>query len=190
MDQTIIEAFLAGDREAFAQVSQTLHERIYRFLCGWLGDEPAAEDLTQEVLQKAFEKRDTFQKRSKFSTWVFGVAVNLARGYRRDRARHAGVTAPESLEQAQDQRKRKRSTLLSSIVRREEAAILLYKISQLPPSLREAFLLRFVEELDYPEMEKITGVSADTLYVRCHRARSLLKREVGSVVDTYWAEKT
>ena len=55
--------------------------------------------------------------------------------------------------------------------------------------MREAFLLRYVDGMDYPEISSITGASEGTARVRAFRARALLREELGSVVDTVWLEK-
>ena len=61
-------------------------------------------------------------------------------------------------------------------------------IGVLPEALREAFVLHFVEGMDYAEASKITGVAAGTLRVRAHRARTLLRTNLGDVVDTWLRE--
>lgn len=58
----------------------------------------------------------------------------------------------------------------------------------LPIPLREAFVLRFVDKMDYAEMSKITGAAEGTLRVRAHRARTLLRDSLGLVVDTWMRE--
>ena len=75
--------------------------------------------------------------------------------------------------------------MLSGILRREIGDHTLQAIAQLPESLREAFVLHFVEEMDYEAISAITGVAAGTLRVRSHRARTLLRNSLGPVVDTW-----
>ena len=75
------------------------------------------------------------------------------------------------------------------MIRHEMAERLEISVGRLPTSMREAFLLRYVDALDYPEISSITGVSEGTARVRAFRARALLREELGAVVDTIWLEK-
>ena len=175
----LLEAALGGDCGAFDALVEGCRGAPARFIEAMIGDAAAAEDLVQDAARIAFEKLGEFERRGKFSTWLYSIALNLARNYRRDRARRA---RPADLD-AQPSPLR---GALSSIVRRETAEQIALALERLPPSLREAFALRYVEGLDYDEIETITGVKARTLHVRAHRARGLLRAQLGSVVDTAW----
>jgi DNA-directed RNA polymerase specialized sigma24 family protein len=71
-------------------------------------------------------------------------------------------------------------------VRRESAELLALAVDRLPIALREAFLLFQLEQLDYATMAEVTGVRENTLQVRVHRAKALLRHPLGEVVDTWW----
>ncbi len=73
-------------------------------------------------------------------------------------------------------------------MRRESADVLALAIDRLPISLREAFALHVVEGLPFAEIAEITEVSIEALHVRNHRAKALLRRQLGSTVDTFWSE--
>lgn len=152
---------------------------LLRFIEAMIGDAAAAEDLVQEAARIAFERLGEFERRSKLSTWLYSIALNLARNHRRDRERRA---KPAEL----DGRPSPLRGALSSLVRRETAEQIALALERLPPTLREAFALHYIEGLDYEEIETITGVKARTLHVRAHRARGLLRAQLGSVVDTAW----
>ena len=81
----------------------------------------------------------------------------------------------------------RRRSALSSLVRREDAARLALAIDRLPILLREAFVLFAVEGLPYAEIAAATGVAEGTLQVRVHRAKALLRQQLGAVIDTWWA---
>ncbi len=74
-------------------------------------------------------------------------------------------------------------------MRHEAAERIALALDRLPVALREAFVLHSVEGMRYEEMALATGVEAGTLHVRAHRARGLLRRQLGSVVDTLWREQ-
>jgi RNA polymerase sigma factor (sigma-70 family) len=169
--------------DGFESLVAPHRESLSRFVSMMVGRE--AEDIVQEAIATAFKDLERFQSRSKFSTWLYGIALNMCRKHLRDRSRHATMAAPEVLE-AQPARSR---GVLSSVIRHEMAERLEVSVSRLPTPMREAFLLRYVDGMDYPEISSITGVSEGTARVRAFRARALLREELGSVVDTVWLEK-
>ncbi len=169
--------------EEFEAKVAPIRESLSRFTSMMVGRE--AEDIVQEAVATAFRDVAKFEGRSKFSTWLYGIALNLCRKHLRDKSRHAASAAQEVLEgQAAKGR-----GVLSSVIRHEMAERLEISVGRLPTSMREAFLLRYVDALDYPEISSITGVSEGTARVRAFRARALLREELGAVVDTIWLEK-
>jgi len=158
-------------------------DALARFVSMMVGRE--AEDIVQEAIAAAFRDIARFEGRSKFSTWLYGIALNLCRKHLRDKGRHATSASQEVLN-AQPARGR---GVLSSVIRHEMAERLEISVGRLPTSMREAFLLRYVDAMDYPEISAITGVSEGTARVRAFRARALLREELGAVVDTVWLEK-
>lgn len=158
-------------------------EPLSRFVSMMVGRE--AEDIVQEAVATAFRDHAKFEGRSKFSTWLYGIALNLCRKHLRDKGRHAASAEPGMLEALPARRR----GVLSSVIRHEMAEKLEVSVGRLPTSMREAFLLRYVDGMDYPEISSITGVSDGTARVRAFRARALLRGELGAVVDTVWLEK-
>jgi RNA polymerase sigma-70 factor (ECF subfamily) len=79
--------------------------------------------------------------------------------------------------------------VLSSIYRRELVERMDLAIGRLPVSMREAFVLRYIEKLEYDDISRVTGASAGAVRVRAHRARLLMRGELGAVVDTFWLEE-
>ena len=159
-------------------------EGLGRFVAMMVGGE--AEEIVQETVADALKQLDQFEGRSKFSTWLYSIGLNKCRKFLRDRKRHAATTDQEALE-AQPARGR---GVLSSVIRHEMAERLELSVSRLPGSLREAFLLRYVDSMEYPEIAAIVGTSEGTARVRAFRARTLLREELGAVVDTVWLEKS
>ena len=106
---------------------------------------------------------------------------DLARTVEDWRARHTSLEAEPCVE---------RHSILSGVVQAESAEALALAIDRLPILLREAFVLHLVEGVPYAEMVEITQASLSALQVRTHRAKSLLRRQLGKVVDTFWSESS
>jgi RNA polymerase sigma-70 factor (ECF subfamily) len=183
-DADLVRRTLGGESAAFEQLVSTYRPGILRFTAMMIGDADEAEDLTQEGFTRAYAQLGTFEIGLPFSSWVRGIVLNLCRNYLRDRARHAQTLSPSKLADAPACEGR-RHGVLSAILREEIQSHTLAAISQLPVAMREAFVLHFIEGMDYAQISKITGVNAGTLRVRALRARSLLRENLGSLVDTW-----
>lgn len=84
-DQTarLIEQALNGDRQALETLLESVTDQVFHLSLRMLGAIPDAEDATQEILIKVMTGISSFEQRSAFSTWVFRIAVNHLRSYRK-----------------------------------------------------------------------------------------------------------
>lgn len=177
-----VERARSGDRGAFGELAAGHGERLRRYLATMTGDDAAAEDLRQEALRLAFERLDQLDDPERFGSWLLAIAANRCRNHLRDEVRrraHGGDGGPVPVDGG-------RRSALTSLCARESAELLALAIDRLPILLREAFVLFVQEQLPYARIAEITGASEGTLQVRVHRARSLLRAQLGSVVDTFW----
>lgn len=183
-DDVLISQTLSGDRAQFDALTGRYHAQLKCFLSAAVGDADEAESLTQETLTRAWAQLGEFRRELPFRAWLFGIARNLVRNHFRSLRRHARVLAPDQLVELAGARGRSQS-VLSTIARREALDRLRAGIAKLPEPFRDAFTQHFVEGLDYNEISRRTGVAPGTLRVRAHRARSLLRGDLGTVVDTW-----
>ncbi len=188
MDSTaeivLVQRAQAGDAAAFAELAESHDPRLVRFLQTMTGNDHAALDLLQDTLQRAFTKLPQLADPTKFGSWLLSIACNRCRNHlRREVQRaHAGDDALALVAEG-------RRSALSSIVRREDAVRLALAIDRLPILLREAFVLFAVEGLPYAEIAAATEVAEGTLQVRVHRAKALLRQQLGDAVDTWWVRQ-
>jgi RNA polymerase sigma-70 factor (ECF subfamily) len=185
-DGELIARVLAGETAAFDDLAARHRESLLRFIHSLVGDADEAESLAQETWMRALATLSTYQAELAFRAWLFGIARNLCRNHFRNLRRHAKVVAPECLGEVAAAEGR-RQGVLSGVLRNEVREHLARAVGQLPELFRQAFELHFVEGLNYAEISRRTGVAAGTLRVRAHRARSLLRGELGPVVDTWLA---
>jgi RNA polymerase sigma-70 factor (ECF subfamily) len=183
-DAILVERTLAGEPAAFEELVRRYRRGLVRMALYMLGDADEAESVAQEALTRALDQLSSFERERSFRPWLQGITVNICRNTIRERARHATPTLPEALAELPD-RDGQRQGVLSGILRREINDAALRAIGQLPAPMREAFVLHFLEELDYAAISQITGLAPGTLRVRAHRARALLRQSLGSVVDTW-----
>lgn len=184
-DASLAQQAQCGDRSAFEQLSERHAPRLTRYLVTMTGDAHAAEDLMQESLQRALASLADLRQPERFASWLLSIACNACRNHLRRQLQRAHG-GDEMLPQLTDDH----HSALSSLVRREDAAQLAMAIDRLPILLREAFVLFAVEGLPYTEIALATEASVGTLQVRVHRAKSLLRQQLGTVVDTWIATPT
>ena len=171
-DQDVIERVRSGDTEAFAVLVERYHGRCMRYALHMVGDPALAQDLVQECFLRAFRSLGSYQDRSRFDRWLLSILANRARTEAIRRSRHfqrTSLLVPGGngdravAEEAAD-------PFLRARVRDA--------VGRLSPALREAVILRFVEELSYVEMSQVTGLGESALKMRVARAREALRREL------------
>jgi RNA polymerase sigma factor (sigma-70 family) len=162
-EQAMWRAQTEDDPEAFAILVQRWQEPIYRLCARMIGNVTRAEDLTQEVFAKVFTKRREFKPDSKFSTWLWRVAVNhcydeLRRLKRRNETsledeidlEYPGVDLAPDAQAAAD----------------EECELVRRGLMRLPETLRTVLALRYCEGLKLREISEILDLPESTIQSR------------------------
>ena len=78
-DEQLIKRFQDGDRQAYNELVYRYKDKIVNFLYRFMNDIDAAQDLAQETFLKVYLKKDSYKEISKFSTWMYTIASNLAK---------------------------------------------------------------------------------------------------------------
>ena len=185
---------VAGDSAAWEELARTQHRRIYGICYRFTGSASEAEDLTQDVFIKVFRNLDSFDPaKGGFNTWLTTLTRNmLVDNYRR--ARMDRVTdslnetmdgdedGPSKLDRLADTGRSQEQQVSGMELRAQIQAAL----KQVSPELREAVILRDLEDMDYKEIAEVLGVPQGTVKSRISRGRSelakLLKRIEGQVM--------
>ena len=174
-----------GDRDAFAALMVRYGSSVLSMTWRIVGDRALAEDAAQETFLAAFRALPRFRAESRFSTWVYRIAVNKCRDLLRARASRRET--PEAMEGDADEtlpgpagRSMQYRTPEELLLDRQRAKHISEAIDQLPPIYREAFVLRHVEGLSYEEMGEVLGVDGGTLRMRVYKARQELSRELAA----------
>jgi RNA polymerase sigma-70 factor (ECF subfamily) len=175
-DAAVIERVLAGDVDAYAVLVGRYRPRAARFAMHMLGNREDAEDAVQDAFVRAYRSLARCD-RDRFGAWLFRILVNRCRtaGARRGRRQQTFVADDFALESAAVDHGEERSAWREEIDR---------ALERLDPAQREAFLLKYGDELSYEEMAEMTGAGVSALKMRvkraCDRLRELL-REVERV---------
>jgi RNA polymerase sigma-70 factor (ECF subfamily) len=142
------------------------------------GRTTAAADLAHETFVQLYLARQRYRPTAAFSTYLFGIAANLARQHHRRLARHPSVAqSPETNAQLPEMAD---PTLLpdAALQVREQISAVEKAILALPPDLRETLTLFVHEEMSYTEIAHIVGGTPKAVETRIYRARRLLKESL------------
>jgi RNA polymerase sigma factor (sigma-70 family) len=155
----------SGDVDAFEILYRQHVGRIYALTRRMCADDAQADELTQEVFVKAWEKLDSYRGESAFSSWLHRVAVNVVLGDRRAEGRRlARVTPQADIEGT------------APTCRPDLGVDLARALDTLPARARQVFVLHHVEGLGHEEVADAMGTSIGTSKGQLHRARELLRR--------------
>jgi RNA polymerase sigma-70 factor, ECF subfamily len=189
-----LEALKAGDEAAFRALIERYHGPIMRLAMAYVRDRGVAEDVVQETWLTCLRSLDKFEGRSSLKTWIFGIAINVARSRRRKEAR---ILPFASLWQRDDSDKRRPTVDAtrfgsdgmwaagpSSWSSLPEATVLgnetLQRVKEaidvLPAKQRDVITLRDVAGLSADEVCGLLSISAENQRVRLHRARAAVRK--------------
>lgn len=146
---------------------------LFRYLLRIVGNRALAEDLLQETFAAAYARRDGFHRRGSARTWLFTIARN--RGYNAIRDARRTVTDADALVRQLDELPASSPGPEAQVLQLELRAEIISALQQLPPSRREAVVLRDIEGLSYAEIAAITSSSEGATRVQVHRARQQLQ---------------
>ncbi len=178
-DDALLSRFTRGDGEALGELFDRHHRAAYRFLSRLTGAHDAdLDDLVQATFMEVARAAPRFDGRAAVRTWLFGIALNVARRYKRGNARRRRVISDAAgADRPSDVPARERPD--ESVENRELLAAVERAIHGLPPALREAFVACEIEELPGAEVARLLGIPEGTLWRRLHDARKALRAALG-----------
>ncbi|MBK8003420.1 MAG: RNA polymerase sigma factor [Gemmatimonadetes bacterium] len=170
-DADAVDAALAqsGDAQAFERLYRRHVNRVHTLVRRMLDDD--AEEVTQEVLIRAWRKLDTFRGEASFGTWLHRIAVNVALNHRTARSRFRERFLPEPDEES--------ASFPARPVSPAQGLDFEGAIAALPPGARRVFVLHDVEGYRHEEIAGLLGVSVGTSKSQLHYARMQLRRALG-----------
>jgi RNA polymerase sigma-70 factor, ECF subfamily len=182
LERSLLRRLRDRDERAFRELIDAHRDRVFNITFRMLGNRAEAEDVAQEVFVQVFKTIETFRGDSKFSTWLYRIAVNqsknrikyLARRHERDRdeldessnGQHGAIGAPQP---------KSPDRALESV---QMEKVLQEAIAELDEDQRIVVVLRDVEDLSIEEICKICDLADGTVKSRLHRARAVLRKKL------------
>jgi RNA polymerase sigma-70 factor, ECF subfamily len=179
----IVRRCLDGDSGAWADMVRTHQRRVYGLCYRFTGNPADAEDLTQDVFLKIYSNLGAFDaSRGSFPVWITTMTRNLlVDNFRRSRHRRVTDSLDDGWDQAEelkptDRLAAKGPTPHESAARNELARMVQRALARVSVELREAVILRDLQDLDYKEIAQVLGIPEGTVKSRISRGRAELAR--------------
>src|SRR5579862_2397531 len=173
----LIERCLEGDQVAWDQIVRQHWRKVFNLAYKFVGRHDEAEDLTQDSFLKIFKALKTFDRRANFQTWLISISRNLCidhyRSVRKERETMArDVDASELVPVS---RERGPYAELEQV---DLKHLIRLALAELPPTLRQAVVLRDLQEFTYQEIADQLGLPEGTVKSRINRGRLELARQL------------
>ncbi len=170
MTDELVRRAQAGDQTAFRDLYRQLAGRVYAVCLRLTGDAGAAEERTQDVFVRAWDKLRSFRGESAFSSWLHQLAVNVVMNERRTTSRREQRVAPVAAPELSERGGGEPHIGLNMDLERAIAA--------LPEGARDIFVLYDIEGYSHAEIAALTGIAEGTSKAQLFRARRLLRENL------------
>jgi RNA polymerase sigma-70 factor, ECF subfamily len=177
-DYRLMERVKNGDMVAFNQIVEKYKNRLMSVIFRMIQSSEEAEDIVQETFLRVYQHRDSFDFRHCFSTWLYTIALNLARNELRKRKRFKFFDIFDM--QGKESEIAVEMELPSNLPQALEKAM-----ENLPEKYKTAFVLRDVQELPYEEVAQIMNIPLGTVKSRVNRARAILREKLKPRMEEY-----
>lgn len=182
-DHELIEKIKTGDSHAFKELFERYKSLVINICYRLVGNKEEAEDLTQEVFFKVYKSVKTFKHRSKFSTWIYRITVNLSLNHLRKKRQLSWLSLDNPSEQANGETLNTLSTpswdLPDVFLEQKERDKIIWKmINLLPKKQRVALILHRYEGLSCQQIAEILECSIGSVQARLHRAKENLHEKL------------
>jgi RNA polymerase sigma-70 factor (ECF subfamily) len=184
-DESLMARLAGGEIEALGELYRRYGAMVVSALLRFARELPRdeAEDLCQEVFLTLRDTAAKYEEQSKLKAWLYGVAVQFARNWRRNRALRFRLLGQYS--------KTRLTNGLQVVASPEQTAgfrdVIRKTLDKLPPRHRELLVLSEVEGFSASEIAEITGMSPAAVWTRLHRIRKKLLRVFGDQSDRHLA---
>ncbi|GAE27725.1 RNA polymerase sigma-70 factor [Halalkalibacter wakoensis JCM 9140] len=181
LEQTAIhDESIEEDREHLINLLMDEHsDEILHLVFTYVNNQTTAEDLTQEIFIKCYEKLHQFNEQSSIKTWLFRIAINHCKDYLkswhyRKISLHEKIwdSLPSNTKQVDEE-----------LIAKTEEERLAHAVIALPVKYREVIYLHYYQELSLVEISKVTAVNLNTIKTRMKRAKELVKDQIIEEVE-------
>jgi RNA polymerase sigma-70 factor (ECF subfamily) len=171
LDHRLFRQVKEGDMVAFNRLVKKYKDRLMNVIGRMVKSQEEAEDIVQETFLRVYQHRDSFDFKHCFSTWLYTIALNLARNELRKNKKYKFFDIF-------DLQNKEVEVAVEAKIPSNIGNDLKKAIEELPEKYKMAFLLRDIEEMAYEEVARVLSVPLGTVKSRVNRARSILREKL------------
>jgi len=179
-DKELMELIQASDEKAFSILVERFQDRLLNFVGRIVTDRETAEELIQETFLRIFNQRQSYTPDYAVSTWIYTIALNLARSELRKRKLRRYLSLDFIKEETDAEIADKTDLRAQSLMPIIEQAI-----DRLPEDYKTAFVLCDIQRLPYQQIAEVLRVPVGTVKSRINRARSILRDNLKPYKEIY-----
>jgi RNA polymerase sigma-70 factor (ECF subfamily) len=183
-ERELVNKFKEGDEESFRIIVGKYQKYVLNICFRLTRNKESAEDLTQEVFIEVYRSINYFRGGSKFSTWIYRIAVTKSLDYLKSQKRKKRFAVIKSLFVENDVEAEVKAIAdlennpLQKIEQEDRIKILSIALESLPEKQRVAFILNKYDELSYQEIADILGTTISSIESLIHRAKNNLRKKL------------
>jgi len=181
-DAQLVEAALAGDRDAFGDLVARYQDRLFNTLLRVVGSHEDAADAVQDAFVQAYTKLESFRGASQFYTWLYRIAMNVALS--RQRRRRPTASLDHAKESAGEEPLAAADGPEETVLSQERIQHVQAALADLGDEHRQILVLREIDGCAYEEIAEILELPVGTVRSRIFRARVQLKEKLSAM----WGE--
>lgn len=175
-----VNAAKRGDKQAFEELYNAYHSKLYFFVLKNVKSKEAAEDITHETFLKSMEKISSLEDPDKYSSWLHSIAYNKCKDLFRDESYNAYFNTDEERENAIDDIHLNEPIMLPDdyAVNKELKRELKKIIDELKPDMKSAVILYYYDNLSIADVAEALGIKENAVKQKLFQARKKLKRKI------------
>jgi len=178
-DEELVARSIRGDSDSFNELILRWERPIYALAYRTIGREEDARDVCQETFLRAFRGLPAFRGQSKFSSWLYRIALNLCRDWMRRQRRTPVVQAPDDVDLLELAAAAEPSESIEDLVARKDLTREVERMmAALPEEQRTAIVLKEYHGLTFQEIADLVGCPLSTVKTRLYQGLTVLRREL------------
>ena len=174
-DGTYARRVQEGNREAFRVLIERYEGMVFDLAHQYADSPEDAEDLAQDAFMRAFRRIGDLKNPDRFSSWLYGIALNRCRDYAKNVRRETYPFSRTEEREDADALAGENRGQVDDLIAEERSEQLWAALDELSSTYATPFLLKYRDGMTYKAMSKRLDVSVSALKVRVHRARKKLR---------------
>ena len=186
-DDVLLRRISDKDVDAFKEIVDRYQNSVYNICLSLIGDHLQAEEAAQDTFYQIYKSAGSFRGESKFSTWVYRIAVNRSLNLIHKNKKYRWLKSLDSL--WNEQIREEGMPIASStdepdkiLEEKEKKSLIERAVASLPEKQRVAFVLNKYENLTSKEISEVLGISINSVEARIHRAKLRLQKKLVSIL--------